>query len=578
MTIRYYNEGMEKEPYPQTPQSPHNPSAIDIAALNLWMNQENSQNGRDFPAAQLLQLVLDNIPQAVFWKNRDCVYVWCNRNFAFDAGVGTPDNIVGKTDYDLPWTREQAESYRYIDRRVMDTNTPEYQIYERQNQADGKQAWLVTNKMPLHDPDGNVVGVLGTFEDITERKEAEEALQRAHDDLEERVKERTSAEREQRTLAEALRETASLLNSTLKLDEVLDRILSAIERVVPHDMASIFLIENNIVQNVRYRNRIDPTSNMVSTIDQKMISDLSGGLIIMFQTKKPLIIKNTRSSNVWVSSANTKWVRSYLGVPILVENEVIGFINLNSGRPNFFNEIQAERLKIFADQAALAIKNARLYQRAQELAAMEERQRLARELHDAVSQTLWTASLLTDILPGLWLQDHIEAEVSLKKLQMLVRGALAEMRMLLLELRPATLVNTSMEDLMMQLAQSVMSRKKLDVQVKVEGDISLNSKVQVGIFRLAQEALNNIVKHAHATHVNLNIKMKNDSLVLKISDNGRGFNLDQNITEGLGLGIMRERAEEIGAELKIHSEVGEGTVVNIIWPAVKLDALDKEGT
>ena len=106
----------------------------------------------------------------------------------------------------------------------------------------------------------------------------------------------------------------------------------------------------------------------------------------------------------------------------------------------------------------------------------------------------------------------------------------------------------------------------------------MNSKVQVGIFRLAQEALNNIVKHAHATHVNLNIKMKNDSLVLKISDNGRGFNLDQNITEGLGLGIMRERAEEIGAELKIHSEVGEGTVVNIIWPAVKLDALDKEGT
>ena len=194
--------GMQKDVHAEESRG-NNPSVIDTAALNLWMNQDAGQTGRDFPAAQLLQLVLDNIPQEVFWKNRDSVYVWCNRNFAIAAGVGTPDQIVGKTDYDLAWTHEQADWFRKIDQRVMETNTAEYQIIEPQTQANGKQAWLVTNKLPLHDRDGNVVGILGTAEDITKRKEAEEALQRAHDELETRVKERTAAEREQRTLAEA---------------------------------------------------------------------------------------------------------------------------------------------------------------------------------------------------------------------------------------------------------------------------------------------------------------------------------------------------------------------------------------
>jgi PAS domain S-box-containing protein len=520
------------------------------------------------PASQLLRLIMDNIPQAVFWKNLDSVYVWCNKNFAFDAGVGGPENIVGKTDFDLVWTREQAESYVEIDQRIMKNDRAEYQFIESQLQADGKLAWLVTNKVPLHDTNGNVVGILGTYEDITERKQAEEALQHAHDELEIRVRERTAAEREQRTLAEALRQTAALLNSTLKLDEVLNRILSEIERVVPHDSANIILIENDQANMVRFRGRTEQSSSPEPLLTPTMsIHDMSGGLKIMRQSMEPLIIKNTASSKIWVKSPGTAWVGSYLGAPILIENEVIGFINLNSAVPEFFNEIQAERLKVFADQAALAIKNARLYERAQELAALEERQRLARDLHDAVSQTLWTASMITDVLPSLWIQDQNEAHDSLKKLQKLVRGALAEMRILLLELRPAALVRTSMEDLMVQLSQAVMSRKNLDVRVHVEGDISLSSKVQVGIFRLAQESLNNIVKHAHATQVDLDLKMNNDSLVLSISDNGRGFDLGQKEAAGLGLEIMRERADSIGAELRIISEVGEGTHVYIVWPA-----------
>lgn len=119
---------------------------------------------------EMLQLVIDNIPQHIFWKDRNSVYLGCNRNFARDAGFDDPACIAGKTDYDLPWKTEEAEAFRDYDRRVMEADAPILHIIEPQLQADGKEAWLDTNKIPLHDAQGRVVGILGTFEDITERK------------------------------------------------------------------------------------------------------------------------------------------------------------------------------------------------------------------------------------------------------------------------------------------------------------------------------------------------------------------------------------------------------------------------
>ena len=133
---------------------------------------------------QLLQLVMDTLPESIFWKDRNSVYLGCNRNFAEDAGVRYPENIVGKTDYDLAWKKEEADFFRECDRRVMLADRAELSIIEPQLQGDGKQAWLDTNKAPLHDPDGNVIGILGTYQDITERKQADIALQELNQRLE----------------------------------------------------------------------------------------------------------------------------------------------------------------------------------------------------------------------------------------------------------------------------------------------------------------------------------------------------------------------------------------------------------
>lgn len=128
---------------------------------------------------EMLQLVMNSIPQYVFWKDTNSRYVGCNEIFARDAGVGSREEIIGKTDYDLVWGETNADSYREWDRKVMEADKPEYHIIEPQLTADGKHRLVDTNKVPLHDAEGKVVGILGTVEDITERKQAEQALQEA---------------------------------------------------------------------------------------------------------------------------------------------------------------------------------------------------------------------------------------------------------------------------------------------------------------------------------------------------------------------------------------------------------------
>jgi PAS domain S-box-containing protein len=120
---------------------------------------------------------MDSVPQAVFWKDLNSVYLGCNAVFARHAGLSSPQEVIGKSDYDLPWRKEETDYFRAGDQRVMDNNKGEFHIIESQLQADDKQAWVETNKVPLHNSSGEVVGVLGTYDDITDRLQAERALQ-----------------------------------------------------------------------------------------------------------------------------------------------------------------------------------------------------------------------------------------------------------------------------------------------------------------------------------------------------------------------------------------------------------------
>jgi signal transduction histidine kinase len=227
-------------------------------------------------------------------------------------------------------------------------------------------------------------------------------------------------------------------------------------------------------------------------------------------------------------------------------------------------------------QAEAALRQSEMERTVLEAVAAE-RNRLARDLHDAVSQTLFSASLIAEALPKSWDRDRREGRQLLQELRQLTRGALAEMRSLLLELRPATLVEADLGDLMRQLAEAAMAREGLPITVRVEGRGKLPPDVHVALYRIAQEALNNVIKHARASQASVDLRFSHPPppssgkaaagirVELSIRDDGRGFDPAAVAPDRLGLGIMRERAESMGARLTVESEKGSGTEVRVAW-------------
>lgn len=391
---------------------------------------------------------------------------------------------------------------------------------------------------------GQVVSMRGIFRDVTARKQAQ------------------AAEREQRAFAEALLDITTALNSTYDFDEVLSRILTNMGMVIPHDTANIMLIEAGRVWVVGEDVTLSTAPRMV---DESYLAVADTDLISqMYKSRQPMLISHA-TAGVLNPIFTEPTFFSYVGVPVILDGEVIGFLNLGSRLSGFFADIHAQRLQAFADHAAIAIRNARAYEHVQEMAASAERQRLARDLHDAVSQTLFSASLIAEALPRLWQKHPEEVWNGLGQLSRLTKGALAEMRTLLLELRPHALVEASFRTLLEHLATAFASRSSAQIFLEINGERELPPTVQISLYRIAQEALNNVYKHARATQVQVQLQNFADGVELRVLDDGCGFDPYQIPPDHLGVRIMRERALEIEAQLSITSQPGNGTQIAVLW-------------
>jgi PAS domain S-box-containing protein len=206
-------------------------------------------------------------------------------------------------------------------------------------------------------------------------------------------------------------------------------------------------------------------------------------------------------------------------------------------------------------------------------AAAAERQRLARDLHDSVTQTLYSIAAIADALPGVSKRQPELGRQGLIDLGRLASGALAEMRALLLELRPEAIVKEPLDKLLRQLVDAARSQTQVPISLTVTGECPLPSDVQLSLYRIAQEGLNNALKHAHASQIKLGLYCRAGGVTLGIGDNGRGFEIDQVDPGHFGLSIIRERAEAIGAELSLETEPGGGTEITVIW----IDPADTSG-
>jgi PAS domain S-box-containing protein len=412
--------------------------------------------------------------------------------------------------------------------------------------------------------------LLSVVRDVGDRVQAERLLQQ-------RVEART---REQSTLLEI----SQTLASALELQPAL--ILDQLRVIIEYTHAGLFALEDSALVALAMRG----PQQMEQAVPFRVRLDGSETLAALFNGHWPI-----RIADVWSADPAAQFLRSLLGdraavllegvqawmwVPLAVKGRVIGGVGVAHAERDYFTAHHADLALTVANQAAITMVNAELYERAQTLAALHERQRLAQNLHDAVNQSLFSAGLIAEVLPRLWERDPDEGRRSLEDLRRLTRGALAEMRALLAELRPSVLIDTDLGDLLRQLGSAFTGRTNIPVAVTVTGQEalqeqgSLPGEVQVAFYRVCQEGLNNIAKHTEAGRVAIHLRYDLSAVELRLCDDGCGFDPAHISLGRSGLSMMRERAQAVGAMLSIASQPGHGTEITIHWTKVpKQEAL-----
>lgn len=401
--------------------------------------------------------------------------------------------------------------------------------------------------------------VLVVVRDITERV-------RAYELLEQRVRERT---RELTTLLDVSHNVAS----TLELRPLIELVLDQLKSVVAYSGATILLLqgESLVAMARRYPEESHADAAAAYSVDD------ARGVLNRIRSGRPLIIDDVRGSSPEAEDYRRAvgervdtafyYERGMLVAPMMLKDRMMGALVLGSDRPSHFTEEHAMLTLAVATQAAVAIENARLYEQAQEVAVLEERQRLARELHDSVSQALYGIALGAQTARTLLDRDPDKVVDPLEYVLQQAAAGLAEMRALIFELRPDALQTEGLVAALEKQVESMRARHNIAVTATLCVEPEIKFPAKEAFYRIAQEGMHNTVKHARATEVELKLDCVDGVVVLELSDNGRGFDPDGTFPGHLGLQTMRERAVQLGGGLTLVSAPGEGTRIRAWIPA-----------
>ena len=449
----------------------------------------------------------------------------------------TPDKIH-------PDDLAMVENYRRS--RLYRANAEQNQGFEcRIMNSQGEWRWMLAQTRVLsRNAEGKPERLTTVVLDITDRKHREER------------------EHEHRRLLQVQYDMATLMHTTLNLDEVYDRFVEIVSQVIPNDLLNIFVIDNDLGHIVCQQGYPESLKDALAL--QMYTVDSLPGIRDMQRNRQLLVIADIAPDEHYFIEA-IDGMHSYLGAPIVAGGELLGIISLGSRAVDFFTAAHAEYLQAFVNQAAGAIQNAKLHQESQRLAASKERERLARELHDSVTQTLFSASMIAQSLPHLWKNGETEVRQVIADLARLTQGALAEMRTLLVELHPEAVEAGDLGELLKYLLNTLAAQRPIATKLELIGHQQLKPEVQVAFYRIAQAALNNILNHSQAEETIVRLQRGSDRAELSITDDGQGFDINAISANHFGLSNMRQRARAIGAELTIYSGTNEGTQLTLTW-------------
>ncbi len=451
--------------------------------------------------------------------------------------------IAGRSEAELLSLGGQAITYaedRDVGRKefaeVMAGERDAYRAEKRYVHPDGRIQWMRQSVSTVRDAGGKVLHLVVIAEDIDQSKRALEDLRAS----EARFK--------------AVFDNAAVGIAMMTLDRHIVEINPTVVRLTGYSPEEMFNI-----------NPTDMVFEEDRTMDRELFQDLVAGRRDQYLVEKRYY---RRDGSLFWGRINFSLVRNEQGRPHYIISIIEEITEERTARQALASQ-EAEHRRQLEQRIAerteeLNAANERLREKAALDAVVAERTRLARDLHDAVTQSLFSTTLIADVLPDLWAMNQAEGQRRLEELRHLTRGALAEMRTLLVELRPNALTAVPLPALLRQLTEAMANRSRIAVQLSAEGECTLPPDVQVGLYRIAQEALNNVVKHAGARQAVVTLRLC-DPVRLTVADDGSGFDPGAVTADHLGLRIMRERAEAIGARLTVYSEPGEGTQVSVVW-------------
>lgn len=394
--------------------------------------------------------------------------------------------------------------------------------------------------------------------------------------LHQSAREKHAEAEQRRRVAEGLRDGLAVLNSERSLQDILDFIVQQAVDLLNTSGGALYLLDES--RDMLHVGASYGLDSAYTSLEIPVGGAITGRAVAH---NEPVSIPNIDDATAllerYLAEPNmpTGWgtalkrlkqdYNALISVPARAREHTLGTITLYYTNSQHFSDDVIALAVAFAGQAALVIENARLRDRVREAAVVEERNRLARDLHDAVTQTLFSASMIADTLPDLWNIDRADAQQQLNRLGQLTRGALAEMRSLLIELRPTRLVETDMMTLMRQLVDAAQGRSKVKIDLSMQGGCNLPDDVKITVYRVAQEALNNIMKHSGAENAFISLRCDERTVTLQVLDDGHGFNPGTIKIGHFGVGIMQERAEAIGATFFLDTHPGEGTDIQMMW-------------
>jgi len=372
--------------------------------------------------------------------------------------------------------------------------------------------------------------------------------------------------------SQSLRRVTEALLKQQSLAEVLSVVCSEALSLIGAQGSAVFLLEDD-----GWLKAVYSVGSGYPAYERMPVDNSFAGLAV--QARKTMYTNDPSNEPIWygrtVQPEYGQQISSLMAAPLSAKGKVIGALVVASKQEKF-NDDDTRMMSLFADQAAIAIENARLYQQVERIAVMEERNRLARDLHDSVTQSLYGVTLYAEAAARrLSAGDADGASQHLRELQLTAQDALKEMRLLIFELRPPVLEKEGLMAALQARLDAVEGRAGLQTELHVvppseasadwqPGESRLPAAVEEGFYRIAQEALNNVLKHARAQLVRISLCPQPPLAWMEIRDDGAGFDL-QTVDESGGFGLcgMKERAAQLGGRLVVHSQPEGGTSVRV---------------